>query len=102
MTNRLDYNGFEEAWEFWETVYRNFAWVMSSLGCTQDAIAYVQQAIDVKMRVGREPSWFDHWDLGRMKATLALRRNDEDEIRDAQDEIRKALRLSAFVLCYFG
>lgn len=83
----------EDAWEFWETVYRNFGWVLSSLGREDEAIDYIQRAIDVKERVGLPPSWFDLWDLGRMRAATALRREDQDGIRDSQSLVTRALWL---------
>lgn len=83
----------DEAWEFWETIYRNFGWVLSDLGQEQEAIAYIQRAIDVKARVGMIASWFDLWDLGRMKAGYALRRKEADSIREAQAVTTKALKL---------
>jgi len=83
----------DEAWEFWETMYRNFAWVLSSLNQEAKAIEYVQKAIDVKERVGRTASWFDLWDLGRMKAVTALKVNAKDDIKESQAVVTKALWL---------
>mmetsp|Transcript_55724 Transcript_55724/g.172896 ORF Transcript_55724/g.172896 Transcript_55724/m.172896 type:complete len:600 (-) Transcript_55724:9-1808(-) len=83
----------EEAWEFWETVYRNFAWVLSSLKREEEAISYVQRAVDIKARVGRPASWFDLWDLGRMKAAPALLRGEAEAIQASQALVTKALWL---------
>mmetsp|Transcript_96393 Transcript_96393/g.267781 ORF Transcript_96393/g.267781 Transcript_96393/m.267781 type:complete len:561 (-) Transcript_96393:41-1723(-) len=83
----------DEAWEFRETVYRNFGWVLSSLGREDEAINYIQRAVTVKERVGRPASWFDLWDLGRMKAATALRRGQESSIRASQSVVIEALRL---------
>ncbi|CAE7366412.1 unnamed protein product, partial [Symbiodinium sp. CCMP2592] len=59
----------EEArlWEFFETLYRNIAWALSAMSKEDEALAYVDRAISVKQRVGREPTWFDFWDQGRLK-----------------------------------
>lgn len=81
----------DEAWEFWETVYRNFGWVLSSLGRDSEAIKYIQRAIDVKERVGRSPSWFDLWDLGRLSAVSALKNNEANKIAESQSTVTKAL-----------
>jgi len=83
----------EEAWEFWEMVYRNFGWIYSNLGQEDDAIASIQRAIDVKKRVGRPASWFDLWDLGRMSAVGALRRNEAASIERSQALVTEALKL---------
>ncbi|CAK0893707.1 unnamed protein product [Prorocentrum cordatum] len=83
----------DEAWEFWETTYRNFAWIYSSLDREDDAIGYVQRAIDVKERAGHPVSWFDLWDLGRMRATSALKGSDSGQIKASQDAVTKALWL---------
>jgi len=81
----------DEAWEFWETVYRNFGWVLSSLGQEQEAIAWIQMAVDVKDRVGEKISWFDLWDIGRMKASVALQRKEPKMIQESQALVTKAL-----------
>jgi len=83
----------DEAWEFWETVYRNFAWVLSSLDRRTEAMEYAQLAIDVKARVGRPASWFDLWDIGRMGATGALARDNSKDILASQATVTKALWL---------
>eukprot|EP00927_Polykrikos_kofoidii_P011549 TRINITY_DN14927_c0_g1_i1.p1 TRINITY_DN14927_c0_g1~~TRINITY_DN14927_c0_g1_i1.p1 ORF type:complete len:522 (-),score=107.07 TRINITY_DN14927_c0_g1_i1:416-1981(-) len=83
----------DEAWEFWETVYRNFGWALSSLDRETEAIGYIQRAIGVKERVGKAASWFDLWDLGRMQACSALRTNNSKEIQESQAVVTKALWL---------
>eukprot|EP00421_Protoceratium_reticulatum_P049525 CAMPEP_0168439304 /NCGR_PEP_ID=MMETSP0228-20121227/42398_1 /TAXON_ID=133427 /ORGANISM="Protoceratium reticulatum, Strain CCCM 535 (=CCMP 1889)" /LENGTH=527 /DNA_ID=CAMNT_0008453579 /DNA_START=30 /DNA_END=1610 /DNA_ORIENTATION=+ len=90
---RLTREEMDEAWEFWETTYRNFGWIMSSLGRTEEAIEYIEKAIEVKERVGRSASWFDLWDLGRMKATIALKGNEPAKIEDAQGLVARGLVL---------
>mmetsp|Transcript_82453 Transcript_82453/g.163637 ORF Transcript_82453/g.163637 Transcript_82453/m.163637 type:complete len:648 (+) Transcript_82453:72-2015(+) len=83
----------DEAWEFWETTYRNFGWVMSSLGREAEAIEYIEKAIEVKERVGLHVSWFDLWDLGRMKACVALKSNLPELIEESQAVVARALAL---------
>eukprot|EP00929_Paragymnodinium_shiwhaense_P078115 TRINITY_DN40424_c0_g1_i1.p1 TRINITY_DN40424_c0_g1~~TRINITY_DN40424_c0_g1_i1.p1 ORF type:complete len:679 (-),score=146.32 TRINITY_DN40424_c0_g1_i1:584-2530(-) len=83
----------DEAWEYWETIYRNFGWTLSKLGRQEEGIKYIEKAIDVKERVGRSASWFDLWDLGRMKATIALRKNDADLILSSQGVVTRGLSL---------
>lgn len=94
---RLRPEDHDEAWEFWETVYRNFGWALSSLGREDEAIGYIQRAIDVKERVGKPPSWFDLWDLGRMKAVRALKDNDAARIKESKALVNKALKLHQVV-----
>jgi len=83
----------DEAWEFWETTYRNFGWIMSSLGREAEAIEYIEKAIEVKERVGLSASWFDLWDLGRMKACVALKSNLPERIEESQAVVARALAL---------
>jgi len=83
----------DEAWEFWETTYRNFGWIMSSLGRGPEAIEYIEKAIEVKERVGLSASWFDLWDLGRMKACAALKSNLPELIEESQAVVARALAL---------
>lgn len=90
---RLDPDQHDEAWEFWETVYRNFGWALNSLDREKEAIGYIQRAIEVKERVGKPASWFDLWDLGRMKAVSALKEDSEERIKDSQALVTKALWL---------
>lgn len=93
VTSRLQADEHDEAWEFWETIYRNFGWVLSDLEREEEAVAYIKRAIDVKERVGRSASWFDLWDLGRMKAASALRRKQADSIKESLAVVKQALRL---------
>eukprot|EP00747_Dinoflagellata_sp_TGD_P212304 gnl/TRDRNA2_/TRDRNA2_85422_c0_seq1.p1 gnl/TRDRNA2_/TRDRNA2_85422_c0~~gnl/TRDRNA2_/TRDRNA2_85422_c0_seq1.p1 ORF type:complete len:568 (+),score=120.33 gnl/TRDRNA2_/TRDRNA2_85422_c0_seq1:93-1796(+) len=83
----------EEAWEFWETVYRNFGWVLSSLDRQEEAITYIERAVQVKEQVGKSISWFDLWDLGRLKSVTALRHNDAKSIEEASKVVTRALWL---------
>lgn len=83
----------DEAWEFWEKTYRNFAWCLSSLDRDEEALQYLQKVVDVKERVGETVSWFDLWDLGRMKATSALKRNEVEIIQAAASIVTKSLWL---------
>lgn len=83
----------DEAWEFWETVYRNFGWVLSSLDRGAEAVKYIEQAVAVKERVGRPASWFDLWDLGRMKAALALKNSRAADIEVSAAVVTRALWL---------
>eukprot|EP00929_Paragymnodinium_shiwhaense_P117462 TRINITY_DN8806_c0_g1_i4.p1 TRINITY_DN8806_c0_g1~~TRINITY_DN8806_c0_g1_i4.p1 ORF type:complete len:555 (+),score=158.71 TRINITY_DN8806_c0_g1_i4:90-1754(+) len=95
LERHVDMNEDEkvQAWEFWETVYRNFGWVYSSLSREEDAIGYIEKAIEVKKAVGRPESWFDIWDLGRMKACQALRGSSSPDIESAGALVTRALWL---------
>lgn len=83
----------DEAWEFWETTYRNFGWIMSSMGRESEAVAYIRRAVDVKERVGLPASWFDLWDLGRMTATSAFKSDDPEKIAECQGTVTRSLWL---------
>eukprot|EP00746_Dinoflagellata_sp_MGD_P021732 gnl/MRDRNA2_/MRDRNA2_150794_c0_seq1.p1 gnl/MRDRNA2_/MRDRNA2_150794_c0~~gnl/MRDRNA2_/MRDRNA2_150794_c0_seq1.p1 ORF type:complete len:678 (+),score=151.93 gnl/MRDRNA2_/MRDRNA2_150794_c0_seq1:110-2143(+) len=83
----------DEAWQWWETVYRNFAWTFQALGHQDQAITYTEGCIAVKERVGKNASWFDYWDLARFKATKALKDMDKVVIGDAIPVVQKALKL---------
>eukprot|EP00928_Gymnodinium_smaydae_P024439 TRINITY_DN19773_c0_g1_i1.p1 TRINITY_DN19773_c0_g1~~TRINITY_DN19773_c0_g1_i1.p1 ORF type:complete len:607 (-),score=192.51 TRINITY_DN19773_c0_g1_i1:476-2248(-) len=83
----------KNAWEFWENVYRNFGWVLSSLDRTDEAVRYIERAVEVKEEVGREKSWFDLWDIGRFKGATALRLNEAGKLKEAQAIVTKALWL---------
>eukprot|EP00401_Gymnodinium_catenatum_P062831 CAMPEP_0117620298 /NCGR_PEP_ID=MMETSP0784-20121206/87057_1 /TAXON_ID=39447 /ORGANISM="" /LENGTH=630 /DNA_ID=CAMNT_0005424209 /DNA_START=39 /DNA_END=1928 /DNA_ORIENTATION=- len=83
----------DEAWEFWDVVYRNFAWALSNVERAEESIGYIEKAIAVKERVGRPPSWSDLWDLGRFKATTALARNSPKDIVASQKVVNDALWL---------
>jgi len=66
---------------------------MSSLGRETEAIEYIEKAIEVKERVGLSASWFDLWDLGRMKACAALKSNVPELIEESQAVVARALAL---------
>lgn len=101
VANQLTEEESDEAWEFFETIYRNFGWVLSSLHREMEAMNYIQRSIDVKKKVGKEESWFDKWDLGRIKATKAMRggmfgqgvkiKLVPEEIKECQELVTKAL-----------
>lgn len=90
---RMRPEDMDQAWEFWETTYRNFGWVYNSLDREAEAMRYIQKAIDCKERVGKSASWFDYWDLGRIQAHASFKRNEVKEIQDSQAVVTKALWL---------
>eukprot|EP00929_Paragymnodinium_shiwhaense_P020162 TRINITY_DN13525_c0_g1_i2.p1 TRINITY_DN13525_c0_g1~~TRINITY_DN13525_c0_g1_i2.p1 ORF type:complete len:616 (+),score=94.13 TRINITY_DN13525_c0_g1_i2:78-1925(+) len=80
----------EEAWEVYDTVYRNFGWIHTSLGDYDQALSYFQKAVEVKRRKGVPPHWFDQWDLGKTQARLALRDGRVRELELALQLIKDA------------
>lgn len=88
-----DVEANDEHWEFWETLYRNLGWAFSALNHDIEAMAYIKKAIEVKEKVGKPASWFDLWDLGRMKAAQALKADEADSITSSQAVVTKALWL---------
>eukprot|EP00930_Biecheleria_cincta_P095834 TRINITY_DN87735_c0_g1_i1.p1 TRINITY_DN87735_c0_g1~~TRINITY_DN87735_c0_g1_i1.p1 ORF type:complete len:547 (+),score=128.65 TRINITY_DN87735_c0_g1_i1:105-1745(+) len=88
-----DVEANDEHWAFWETLYRNLGWAYSALNHDGEAMACIQKAIDVKEKVGKPASWFDLWDLGRMKAAQALKADEADLITSSQAVVTKALWL---------
>lgn len=83
----------KKSWQFWETLYRNFSWCHGALHNQDEAAKYCQKAIDVKELAGQPVSWFDLWELGRNKATMALVSNDPEKIRAASQTLEKSLKL---------
>eukprot|EP00746_Dinoflagellata_sp_MGD_P033854 gnl/MRDRNA2_/MRDRNA2_18085_c0_seq1.p1 gnl/MRDRNA2_/MRDRNA2_18085_c0~~gnl/MRDRNA2_/MRDRNA2_18085_c0_seq1.p1 ORF type:complete len:508 (+),score=105.55 gnl/MRDRNA2_/MRDRNA2_18085_c0_seq1:1-1524(+) len=83
----------DEAWEFWDITYRNFAWVFERLDRQAEAVTYIECCIALKERVGRPASWFDYWDLGRLKARDALNVHDCKGIQESLTSIEKSLVL---------
>jgi len=76
----------EEAWELYDTVYRNFGWIHTSLHNYSKALEYFEKCVEVKRSHGVPPHWFDQWDLGKTHARLSLQ-------RDRPKNLELALRL---------
>ncbi|CAJ1433644.1 unnamed protein product [Effrenium voratum] len=81
----------EEAWELYDTVYRNFGWIYTSLHDYDQALEYFEKCVSVKRDHGVSPHWFDQWDLGKTHARLSLQRSRPEGLSLAARLIREAL-----------
>jgi len=83
----------DDAWELFDTVYRNFGWIYTSLRRYEEALAYFEKAVGVKRRNGVQAHWFDQWDLGKTHARLSLQRGEPENLELAFKLIMQALDL---------
>jgi len=83
----------EEAWELYDTVYRNFGWIHTDLGNYEKALDYFQKAVEVKRKNGVPAHWFDQWDLGKAHARISLIKGHTKGLILALDLIKEAMDL---------
>jgi len=83
----------KEAWELYDTVYRNYGWIYTSLGDYEMALEYFEKAVEVKRANGIQAHWFDQWDLGKTHARLSLRRGRPENLALALRLIREGLAI---------
>jgi len=81
----------EEAWELFDTVYRNYGWIYTSLHDYQKALEYFEKAVQIKRTKGIQPHWFDQWDLGKTHARLSLQRGRPENLELALRLIKEGL-----------
>eukprot|EP00928_Gymnodinium_smaydae_P048943 TRINITY_DN32794_c0_g1_i1.p1 TRINITY_DN32794_c0_g1~~TRINITY_DN32794_c0_g1_i1.p1 ORF type:complete len:603 (-),score=137.65 TRINITY_DN32794_c0_g1_i1:3-1718(-) len=65
-----------EAPEFFETLYRNLAWALKSLGRIDEAVEYFERMAKASKQHKGKLDWFDCWDIGKLAATRAFRDGD--------------------------
>ncbi|CAE8727671.1 unnamed protein product [Polarella glacialis] len=81
----------DEAWELYDTVYRNFGWIYTSLHDYDKALEYFEKCVQVKRANGVQAHWFDQWDLGKTHARLSLQRGKAENLELALQLIRAGL-----------
>lgn len=82
----------EEAWELYDTVYRNYGWIYTSLHDYEKALEYFEKAVQVKRANGVNTHWFDQWDLGKTHARLSLQRGRPQNLELALKLIKESLQ----------
>eukprot|EP00931_Biecheleriopsis_adriatica_P040525 TRINITY_DN23225_c0_g1_i2.p1 TRINITY_DN23225_c0_g1~~TRINITY_DN23225_c0_g1_i2.p1 ORF type:complete len:907 (-),score=194.57 TRINITY_DN23225_c0_g1_i2:83-2803(-) len=82
----------DEAWELYDTVYRNFGWIYTSLHEYDMALEYFEKAVNIKRTNGVQAHWFDQWDLGKTHARLSLQRGRPENLELALKLIEEALQ----------
>jgi len=85
--------GPEEGWEYYDMLYRNFAWVYASLDETKKCLEYTRKAVEVKRANAIPASWYDCWDLGKVHARLGQQDNRREEMRIGLDLCRRAAKI---------
>jgi tetratricopeptide (TPR) repeat protein len=70
----------QEAWELYDTVYRNYGWIYTSLHEYEKALQYFEKAVEVKRANGIKAHWFDQWDLGKTHARISLRNGKPENL----------------------
>ncbi|CAE7619200.1 Vcpkmt [Symbiodinium sp. CCMP2592] len=83
----------DEAWELYDTVYRNFGWIYTSLHDYDKALEYFERCVDVKKKHGVKAHWFDQWDLGKTHARLSLQQGRPERLEMAGQLIEEALAM---------
>ncbi|CAL1169142.1 unnamed protein product [Cladocopium goreaui] len=83
----------EEAWELYDTVYRNFGWIYTSLRDFPKALEYFEKCVSVKRAHGVPAHWFDQWDLGKTHARLSLQLGRFEDLALAAQLIGEALEM---------
>jgi len=83
----------DEAWELYDTVYRNFGWIHTSLHNYSEALEYFEKCVEVKRHHGVPPHWFDQWDLGKTHARQSLQRNRPKNLELALQLIEEGIEL---------
>lgn len=73
--------GPDDGWEFHDIMYRNFAWLYSSMDESEKTLEYTRKAVEVKRACGVPATWFDVWDLGKCHARLGQENKQIDEMR---------------------
>lgn len=81
----------QEAWELYDTVYRNFGWIYTSMCEFEKALEYFEKAVEVKRAHGVPPHWFDQWDLGKTHARVSLQRGKPEDLQFALKLIKEGL-----------
>lgn len=83
----------EAAWELFDTVYRNFGWIYTSLHEYGRALEYFEKSVEVKRSNGIQAHWFDQWDLGKTHARLSLQNARWSELELALRLIKEGLEM---------
>ncbi|CAE7832377.1 unnamed protein product [Symbiodinium necroappetens] len=83
----------DEAWELYDTVYRNFGWIYTSLHDYDKALEYFERCVNVKKKHGVKAHWFDQWDLGKTHARLSLQQGRPERLEMAGQLIEEALAM---------
>lgn len=83
----------EEAPEFFETLFRNLAWALKSLGRIDDALVYFERMAKASKTHKGAYDWFDCWDIGKLAATRAYRDGDMPAFYRGRSMIEDALRM---------
>jgi len=94
LQENLDLGESEEgAWQVYDMLYRNFGVTYEGLGLIQKAQTYFQKAANVKINAGLEETWFDLWDIGRVKSIIAFQSNAINDIESALATVKRSLHL---------
>lgn len=107
----------KEAPEFFETLYRNLAWALKSLGRIDDALVYFERMAQASSTHKGGLDWFDFWDIGKLAAARAYRDTNmpafyrgramvEDSLRmhieaEPEDLVMRAKVHDSLAECYF-
>lgn len=83
----------EEAPQFFETVYRNLAWALKALGRIDEAGVYFAKMAQSSHDHKGHLDWFDHWDVGKLKATHAFRDRDMPRFYEGRSMVEQALQM---------
>ncbi|CAE7400436.1 unnamed protein product [Symbiodinium pilosum] len=83
----------DEAWELYDTVYRNFGWIYTSLHEYDKALDYFERCVNIKKKHKVQAHWFDQWDLGKTHARLSLQRGAPEKLELAGKLIEEALAM---------
>eukprot|EP00927_Polykrikos_kofoidii_P063869 TRINITY_DN58771_c0_g1_i1.p1 TRINITY_DN58771_c0_g1~~TRINITY_DN58771_c0_g1_i1.p1 ORF type:complete len:557 (+),score=96.08 TRINITY_DN58771_c0_g1_i1:66-1736(+) len=83
----------EEAPEFFETLNRNLAWALKSLGRIDDAVVYFERMARASVSHKGRLDWFDCWDVGKLAATHAYRDKNMPAFYRGRALVEEALRM---------
>eukprot|EP00929_Paragymnodinium_shiwhaense_P013474 TRINITY_DN121319_c0_g1_i1.p1 TRINITY_DN121319_c0_g1~~TRINITY_DN121319_c0_g1_i1.p1 ORF type:complete len:570 (+),score=156.50 TRINITY_DN121319_c0_g1_i1:91-1800(+) len=79
--------------EFYETLYRNMASCLRSMGREDEAAVYFAKMVDALRRHKRHMDWMDLWDLGVLVANRAFQAKRWEEFYKSREIIAEALKM---------
>eukprot|EP00929_Paragymnodinium_shiwhaense_P068586 TRINITY_DN34519_c0_g1_i2.p1 TRINITY_DN34519_c0_g1~~TRINITY_DN34519_c0_g1_i2.p1 ORF type:complete len:400 (-),score=105.39 TRINITY_DN34519_c0_g1_i2:379-1578(-) len=85
----------EEAPEFFETLYRNLAWALKSLGRIDEAAVYFERMAESSKAHKGRLDWFDCWDIGKLVAARGFKHGDMAAFYRGRGLVEEALRMHA-------
>lgn len=82
-----------EAWEIYDTLYRNFGRIHYDLQDYAQALGYFRRCVEIKKSKGCPAHWLDQWDIANASWHLAMTSSQRLDMQTSLELMLKAIRL---------